>query len=549
MPATNVATATVPAASDRIAASGVSRRSFVGLAGAAAAAGLLARLGISPLDATFAGAAESGGTFTYAIAGDPGSNVNPVTTNDRYGLMTLKLLFNQLFTYRADGITWYLADGYDESDDHKEFTFHLHEGVTWSDGEPFTADDVVFTYQTIQSIPTADAYSSLNYGDDGKVEVEAIDDLTVKFTFPFVNAAALEKLQGPDGVWIFPRHVYEGVTDFENNDVNARPVGTGPYTLADYQAGSYVQFAANKDYFKGAPQTDGIVFQIVTNENTGMQAIQTGQVDAWIGTAAQIQQMDIQGNGLTVTPYSENRVAYLTFNAQRVTDQRVRQALWYALDKKAIADAAALSDEYYELEYTFLPTTSEFYNPDAVQKYERDVQKATQLLADAGQTSPTFRVAYTGSDSLQTNALIVAQEQAAEAGITLELVGLESAALSQAQRDASSDYDITFGGYIMGIDPDSYADEFTSGSPSNYGHLDDPELDDLFTQGRQETDHDKRVEIYDKVQARVQDNAAFYPLYSNKRLLVTTARVSGIEDAKLIPIYTFENYDKLRVQG
>ena len=542
MPATNVATA-----SDRIAASGVSRRSFVGLAGAAAAAGLLARLGISPLDATFAGAAESGGTFTYAIAGDPGSNVNPVTTNDRYGLMTLKLLFNQLFTYRADGITWYLADGYDESDDHKEFTFHLHEGVTWSDGEPFTADDVVFTYQTIQSIPTADAYSSLNYGDDGKVEVEAIDDLTVKFTFPFVNAAALEKLQGPDGVWIFPRHVYEGVTDFENNDVNARPVGTGPYTLADYQAGSYVQFAANKDYFKGAPQTDGIVFQIVTNENTGMQAIQTGQVDAWIATAAEAQQMDAQGNGLTITPYSENRVAYFTFNTTRVTDERVRKALFYALDKQAIADAAVLDRDYYELEYTFLPTGNGFYAPDAVERYDRDVEKAKQLLADAGQPNPTFVFAYTGSDTLQTNAVVLIQEQAAEAGITIDLRGIDSSAISAAQRDKDSEYDIIFGGYIMGVDPDEYASHFTSGSTRNFAHYDDPVVDDLFAQGRVETDDAKRHAIYDQLQAEIQEHASFYPLYSNDRLLVTTARVGGIDEAKLVQIYTFEEWDKLTV--
>lgn len=529
----------------------LSRRSFVkaagGTAAGIAAAALLSDLGISPSDARFAYASENGGTFTYAIAGDPGSNVNPVTTNDRFGLMTLKLLFSQLYTVRSDGYHWYLADSYDESDDHLTFTMHLHEGVTWSDGEPFTADDVVFTYQTIENDETADAYSSLNYGDDGMVTVEKVDDLTVSFTFPFLNAAALEMLQGPDGVFIMPKHVYEGVTDFENNDVNANPVGCGPYTLADYQAGSYVQFTANPNYFMGAPSNDSVVFQIITNESTGMQAIQTGEVDAWIATAAQVEQMDIEGNGLTVTPYSENRVAYITFNATRVTDANVRKALFYSLDKKAIADAAVGNEEYYDLEYTFLPTTSEFYNADVVEKYDRDVDKAKQLLSDAGQPNPTFVLAYTGSDTLQTNACLLMQEQAAEAGITLDLRGLESAALSNAQRDASSEYDITFGGYIMGVDPDTYSAHFTSGSTSNYGHYDDENIDELFAQGRQETDTDKRHEIYDQLQAAVQDNGVFYPLYSNMRLLVTGPRVGGIDEATLIPIYTFENFDKLTV--
>ena len=541
MPATNVATA-----SDRIAASGVSRRSFVGLAGAAAAAGLLARLGISPLDATFAGAAESGGTFTYAIAGDPGSNVNPVTTNDRYGLMTLKLLFNQLFTYRADGITWYLADGYDESDDHKEFTFHLHEGVTWSDGEPFTADDVVFTYEAIESTETANQYSQLVY-DQGKVEVKKVDDLTVTFTFPIAIANAAEMIsQG----FIMPKHLYEGVTDWEHNDVNNTPVGTGPYQLMEYQPGQYLRFEANKDYFLGAPHVDQVVFQIVTNENTGMQAIQAGEVNAWIGTPAEVQQMNIQGNGLTVTPYSEGRVAYLAINCNRVTDENVRKAILYSFDKPAICNAALLDPQYYDVEYTFLPTTSEFYDADAVEKYDRDVEKAKQLLADAGQANPTFTIAYDSGNTLTETDALMMKEQAAEAGITLNIQAVDPTALSNTMLDDGGDYDMYFGGYIMGIDPTTFAPLFESDANWNYMHWGDayPEIDELFAQGASELDPDKRKKIFSDLQAAVQNTGAFYPLYSNKRLLVTTSNVTNIQEAGLVPVYTFEDLSKLDMQ-
>ena len=494
-------------------------------------------------------AEEGGKTFTYAIAGDPGNNVNPVTTSDRFGLMTLKLLFSPLYVVRAEGIQWYLADSYDVSDDFLEYTFHLKEGVTWSDGEPVTADDVVFSYETIRETDVADAYSSLNYGDDGKIEVEAIDDLTVKFTFPFLNAAALETLQGPDGVWIFPRHVYGEVEDFENNDVNANPVGTGPFTLAEYQEGQYLLFNARKDYFDGEPKLDNLVFRIVTNENSGMQGIQTGEFDAWIATAAEVEQMDIEGNNLTVTPYTEGRVAYIVFNTKLVPNEDLRKAFFYSLDKEKIGQAAVLEPEYFEPQYTFLPFNSQFYNPDAVEKYERDLDKAAELLKASGETNPTFVLGYTGSDSLQTNASLLIQEQAAEAGITIELRGVESSALSQAMKDPDNkDYDIMFGGYIMGIDPDSYSSLFTSGSASNYAHYDNPVLDDLFAQGRIETDEAKRHEIYDAAQAELADHATQYPLYSNMRLLVTGPRVSGIDDAKLIPIYTFEDPQKLIIE-
>ena len=528
----------------------ISRRSFLKtagtVAGTAGAAALLSRLGIQNVAVPVALAAD-GSTFTYAIAGDPGSNVNPVTTNDRFGLMTLKLLFAQLFTVRADGVSWYLAESYEESDDHLQFTFHLRDGVKWSDGESVTADDVVFTYQTIAADATADAYSSLNFGEDGPVQVEAVDDLTVLFTFPKVNAAALEKLQGPDGVFIFPRHVYEGVEDFENNDVNSNPVGCGAFTLAEYQAGSYLHFAANPDYLGGKPSVDNVVFQIVTNENTGMQAIQTGEVDAWIATAAQAEQIDAKANGLTITPYSEGRVAYLSVNTLRVPDENVRKALFYSLDKEAIAQAAVLKPDYYSLVYTFLPTNSDFYDEDGVERYDRDLDKARQLLSDAGQENPTFTLVYISGDSMQTDASLIIQEQAAEAGITIELVGIDNSAFYPELYKKDTQYDLFFAGYVMGVDPDSYSQLFITDGTDNGAKISDPQIDELFAQGQVETDADKRHEIYHELQTIIQDRAVHYEMYSNDRLLVTGARVGGLDQAKLIPIFTFENIDKITI--
>ena len=85
-------------------------------------------------------------TFTYAIGGDPGANVNVITTSDRFGLMTIKMIYSPLCMYNADGINWFLATSVDTSDDNTEYTFPSFVMMfKWSDGEPFTADDVVFT--------------------------------------------------------------------------------------------------------------------------------------------------------------------------------------------------------------------------------------------------------------------------------------------------------------------------------------------------------------------------------------------------------------------
>ena len=542
----------------------LTRRSFMALAGGAAAMAGLALAGCGSTGTTETtgdtAATESaadgepaaettsgnGKTFIYAIAGEPSVSPNPITTSDRYGLMTLKLIFSPLFQYNADGINYFLAESYDESDDHLTYTIHLRDDATFINGDPVTADDCIFSLETMRDTDGANQQSYLNYGDQGKVEFEEIDEHTFTATFPFLNAGAIEMLGGS---MIMPRSVYGEVTDFENDDTVDHPVGSGPYKLVEYLPGQYLSFEANPDYYLGAPNIDNVVFQIITNENTGMTAIQAGEVNAWIGTANQIQQMNIEGNNLTVTPYSEGRVAYMCFNCANVPDENVRKAVLYSFDKTAIADAACLSSDYYELPWSFLPPENQYAaTEDEVETYAQDVEKAKSLLEEAGVSNLELTLAYSGSDTLQQAAAVMMQEQAAAAGITLNLQAVDANALATAMYEADNGYDMYFGGYIMGIDPDTYSPLFKTDGSANYMHYtadEYGEIDDLFDQGRAETDTDARREIYVELQKTLQDTGAFYPLYSNMRLLVTTNNVTNIEEAGLVPVYTFEDLSKL----
>ncbi len=481
-------------------------------------------------------------TFTYAIAGDPGANVNVITTSDRFGLMTIKMIYSPLYMYNADGINYFLAKSIDTSDDNLTYTMHLRDDVKWSDGEKFTADDVVFTFEAMEKEENAGwAYSQLVY-KEGAVKIEKVDDYTVKLTMPFVNSAAVEMFSQ---IFIMPKHVYENVTNFENNDVNTKPVGTGPYVMSEYSAGSYVKFTKNENYFLGAPSIDNIVYRIIENENTAMTAIQSGEVDAWIGTPAQVAQMNLDSANLTVYPYQEGRVAYMMINAARVQNEDLRKAILYALDKKAIADAALLNSDYYDLPWSFMPPNSKFFTED-VEKYEQNLEKSKEYLAASGVQKPELNLAYSGSDTLQSTSALLVQEQLEKAGFKVTLSGIDSKALSQQMKDKNNTYDMYFGGYIMGIDPDTFSSLFETGAAYNYMYYDQPEINEMFAQGRKETDETKRKEIYTNLQKKIQDTACFYPLYSNKRLLVVSKNVSGIDAAKLVPVYTFEDTSKLQ---
>jgi len=127
----------------------------------------------------------------------------------------------------------------------------------------------------------------------------------------------------------------------------------------------------------------------------------------------------------------------------------------------------------------------------------------------------------------------------------LKLVGMDANALSQKLQKVQTDFDMYLNGFIMGIDPDTFNSLFITGSPSNYMHYSNPEVDELFNKGRVETNDAKRQAIYEKIQKLIIDDAAFYPITENKRILAIDSNITGIDQAGLVPVYTFEDMSKL----
>lgn len=491
-----------------------------------------------------AGKGDAEDTFTYAISDDPGESTNVITSSSRWDLSTIKLIYSPLYMYNADGINWFLATGYSTEDD-LTYVFKLRDDVKWSDGEAFTADDVVFTYTEMEKKENLGwAYSQLVY-DKGTVEVKKIDDYTVSFTFPFKTPTALEMLSQ---IFIMPKHIYENVTDYEHNKYNLNSIGTGPYQAVEYVPGSYVKFKRNEHYFKGVPAIKNIVFRIIENSDTALLALQSGEVDAYQAIPSEVEKLNLEANNLRTYSYSEGRIGYFMINTKNIPDVRVRKAIFYALNKDEMNIASYLSDEFYLTPYTFLPPTSSFYTEN-VEKYAQDQEKAKALLKEAGVSNLTIKVSYTGSDPAQTAQALLLQQQLGEVGINAELDAADSSALSAKKKDPNNDIGIYTGGYIMGIDPDTFSSLFESGAAYNYMHYNEPKIDELFAQGRSENDKEKRKEIYDKLQAEIQDIAAFYPITSNNKILVVNKRIEGIEDAKLVPVYTFEDTYYLKIAG
>lgn len=481
-------------------------------------------------------------SLIYGIDGDPGNSVNVITTGDRYGLMEIKLLYSPLYMYNADKVVYFLAESMTPSKDNLSYTAKLRKTVKWSDGKPFTADDVVFTYNEMLKEANAGwAYSQLIF--DGKpVKVEKVDDYTVKFVLPTVGASAMELL---GNIFIMPKHIYAGETNIENSTKNATPVGTGPYKLQEYKSGQYVKFISNDNYFLGAPKIKNVTFREVQDANTAQLALQNGEINALAVQPTDIAKLGTK-NKLNIIPYDEGRVGYMAFNltSKDVQNKDVRKAILYGLSRNQMITASFVSDKYAKPVYSFLPNESKFSSVD-VEKYETNVDKSKELLSKAEVSNLKLKLAYISNNVPQQKQAAIIQENLKAVGVTVELLGMDSAAMNENLKKHNGKFDMYLGGYIMGIDPDTFNSLFITGSSSNYMGYSNPEIDKLFIKGRIETDVAKRKEIYNNIQKLLQDDAVFYPMVENKRILAIDSSVSGIEEAGMVPVYTFEDMSKL----
>lgn len=470
-------------------------------------------------------------TFTYAVSDDPGNTLNVLTADDRVSLMMAKLVATPLYSMNADGsLNYYIAENLEPSEDGLTYTCKLKSGITWSDGEPVTADDVVFTYEEFIKEDNGQVLTI----NGQPIKVKKIDDENVEFKLPAVSASIKENLCTP---FIVPKHVFEGKEDVTVSLNDKKIVGTGPYIFDEYKAGEYISFTKNPSYMNGEANIDKIILRIIKDDDTAKLALKNGEIDAWIGLPSKM-------NGLekfTVTPYSEGRIAYLRLNrvSDNMKDSEYRKGIFYALDREEILKAAYSSMEYASAGYSFLPKNNSYYTEN-VEKYEQNIEKSKKLTAEG---SRKLSLCYIGTDPAQKAEALVIQAQLKIVGLDVELNGLDQAAYMAAAYDNDNkNYDMYLGGYIMTFDPDGFRPLYGTGQMMNFAS---EKVDNLFEQGKTELDPKKRAKIYDELQMEVSKEALFYPFGENLRILVTNSEIKGIKEAGLVPIYTFEDMSKL----
>lgn len=425
----------------------------------------------------------------------------------------------------------------DMKDGTYEMTWKLQENVKWHDGEPFTSKDVYFTWKFVTS-EGSETYNSDDYR--GIKDCKTPDDHTVVFVWDGLYGVYAGLFEA-----ILPEHLLGKLSTTEivqNEQYNRSPIGTGPFKFAEWKSGEYIRVVKNDNYWRGAdyPKVDEIVFSFIPDDNTRLNAIKTGQYDIGEILPLQVKEMKDNPNG-TVKLIDSN--VFLHFDPNVNTDKgkklfgdvKVRQAIYYAIDRKAIAEQ--LMEGTVTVVNSPLNPNSVWVNKD-VKDYSFDVAKAKQLLADAGwkagsdgilvKDGQKFSFTMLNRAGKQDRIAIaqVVQAQLKDIGIDVQFETLESAAWTKQWR--TGQWEAMISGWFLPSDPSMTA-IYSCGGSNNYTGLCDPALDELMKASDKDLDFEKRKPLLDQAQALLAEDAFTLPIYAQVTPMYVSNKLTGFK--------------------
>lgn len=425
----------------------------------------------------------------------------------------------------ADGLSWKVT---------------LRDDVKWHDGKPFSAHDVRFTFELIQN-PQFRTRSRAGFAlvTDIKVEGNTISWRMKQAFAPFLSFLA----------WCFivPKHILDGASDPNVTPFHAAPVGTGPFKFVERKTGSHVLLEANKAFFGKGPYLERLIFRYVPDLNVMYTQFRTGEID-YIGL-----------QGIPPSHYAEAKtlkncvvhlcprgsVENLTLNLAHpaLKDKTVRQALYLAMDQKAIVDAL-----YYGLPLpaaSFMTPQNWAYN-DKLAPHVHDPEKAKAILEAAGwkpgkdgiREKNGVRLEFTNStttgNSTREQAQQLLVQDFAKVGAAMKINNMPAAVLwAKFWSDSQFDSLMTNTTYTVASDPDvmhrfgSKSIPLKNGTGSNVSQYENAKVDELLARGIIATSQDERAAIYREAQALIAADLPMLPIFQSVQVEGTKAGLMG----------------------
>ena len=427
-----------------------------------------------------------------------------------------------------------LASSWTTSEDGLEYTFYLRPGVKWHDGEPFTANDVKFTFDQITDVKSG---SRLRSDFAAIAGVDVIDSLTVRFRLKAPFAPFLALLGYNAG--ILPAHKFRDRKLTEASDFSrSAPVGTGPFRVVQASSGSAIVLERNPDYYGTTPALDQVIFRIVPDVNAQVAQLLAGELDIVPIEPANLPSVE-RAQTVTVMRNPIVQHVYVGFNQSRgmFKSPLVRQALDLAVNRKAIVDGVLKGAADLPLgtipivlsEFFDSSLTAPAYLPDSARSL---LNRAgwrfddKQMLRNAAGKPFAFTLLVDKGNPTREQAALAVQQDLKRVGIDASIETMEFATLVR-DRVLPADYDAVLIWWTTPPDPDQYS-FYATGQDNNHVRYSNKLVDSLLAAGRATLDSTRRREVYKQFQRVELDDPPVLVLFYPRELLAVDLRVQGL---------------------
>ncbi|MCF6172994.1 MAG: peptide-binding protein [Campylobacteraceae bacterium] len=487
-----------------------------------------------------------GSTLHLSISANP-SRINPILSTDSSSSEITQWIFNSLITYSKEGkIKMMLAKSYEFEND-TTLIFHLRKDVKWSDGKPFSAKDVLFTYKTIISPKIFTPYSS-SFKHIKKVVM--MDKYTIKVIYKYPYFKALETWM----MEILPEHILKNEKNLMTSKFNQAPIGTGPYILKKFSISNDIVLDANPEYFIHKPNIDEIIYHYLPDASANFLMLKSGLLDVGSLSPLQLERQidDKFRKKFSIYESPSHSYSYMGFNLKNKKFQTslVRKALSLAINRQELAKVMFFGHARV-CTGPFLPGTGAF-NKD-VKAPKQDIKKAKELLRKAGfnKNHPLVFELSTNTGSTRTYMAQILQSQLKKAGVIVKLRIMEWQAFLNTVVMPKR-FEAVLLAWSVGLKPDAYSiwdSESDKKGGFNFVGYKNKEVDKLIKKAERTVDNKKFNKIYQKIFKLITDDNPYLFLIIPNTITVVNKKIHPVSPSIIGVMHNEIEWEKYYVPG
>lgn len=440
------------------------------------------------------------------------------------------------------------------SRDGRTIVYHLRRGVTWQDGAPFDASDVVFSWRAVMN-PRNNVSTRIGYDDVERIDVRDPYTIAVRLKRPYAPFVATFFSMSGTVYPVLPKHLLARYPDLNRVPYNSAPIGTGPFRVQEWHRGQTLRMVANPRYWRGAPKLKEVAYQIVPDDNTLLTLMKSHGADLWYEAPPSLSReaSSISGTHPVLTPFTQ--YAQIGFNLERpvMRELAVRRALAYATDRAKIISSVTFGvDVPGEGDQ---PAFS-WAHDARLAPIPYDPERARMTLDAAGWKPGSggirvkdgrplrVEIATTTGSATGSRAAVLLQSAWRAIGVDAQVKTYASALMFASYGAGgivqSGKYDAAFFSWVNGVDPDDsflfMCDQFPPAGQNSWRFC-DPEVDREERIALTHYDRATRKKAYDRIQEILVDRVPFVTLWFTRHLDIVSDDLRGYRPAHAVSTF------------